>query len=161
MNNPNEFYYRIKKHYHFDSDGKSEEIFYCQRKIPILNWVYFQSMSNLPMSRSWFGVMTLIMFVVVIILFISTLLIIKKPEDHSNFALFYFSIIYTIIFLICVPIAYKTIGFSGYGEKSEQAAKDLIQRRIDYRLKRKAKAEIIEVSITVERARKLEHINNL
>lgn len=152
--------YRIKKIYHYDNLGKESVSYHPQRKMPIIGWVYFYDVkSYLPKGREWFGLLLFLGSIFGPAAFIMSFASSGTPTLTFSLPLFLFALSANIIFFSFIYIrAWKQPVRYDYDYK-EETPRNLIKARYEYRsTQKKKKGEIIELSITIERRRKLENL---
>lgn len=138
--------YRIKKRWRYDDDNV--EYYYAQRRIPFFGWIYFDyersGLSSITGPAVMVGMSLIFIFVNFLASYASNTI---EHLVYSTPALLLLALIGLILWMK-IP----------YGGKTDiNKIKELIDKRIRYR-NRKHGSDIIEVSIKVERAKKLKNI---
>ncbi len=142
--------YRIKKRYKFEH-GKNVEYFYAQYKT-LFGWSYIDGLNDYsPVNSSSFGAVSVSIFLIMIPV------VMFSAWASGEYYVFK----YVPLLLLCAIIfMFIWMKIPHDGKKNVYQIKDIIENRIKYH-NRKTEVEIFDVSIKVQRKKKLDKLNKI
>jgi hypothetical protein len=153
--------YRIKKIFNYDKYGGTSIKYHAQRKVKFMGWVYFDSVNSmLPnLEHPFMG----LIYIIVSIISLTAILIGSLEVlivGESGWPIFIWSTVIFMLFnLIFATLWYKITYFTNYTNNNQAHIESLIKSRAIFVTSMKKKNyEIIELSLSVERKRKLEKL---